>query len=218
MPPARGGAGSPSDAVLRSCLGGRPHLAHAALRESRLRALACPPVCTTSRCRRRRGAQPRASTSHRALRGDRLSATGTATVRECPNAADGQPGNQPTRARGLSMKETHGMLAVALAPRRSPPAARTKKGFEQPGFAFGCPIGETKVSSMDDLVKAKTLMRGHAHHHPGDRDALHEGGRSSQDRRQPEQRQLAASSASPTSSAGSTARACAPGKRSRGSR
>jgi uncharacterized protein YcfL len=36
----------------------------------------------------------------------------------------------------------------------------TKKGFEQPGFAFGCPIGETKVSSMDELVKAKTSMEG----------------------------------------------------------
>jgi len=36
----------------------------------------------------------------------------------------------------------------------------TKKGFEQPGFAFGCPIGEQKVSSMDDLVKAKTAMEG----------------------------------------------------------
>src|SRR3954469_11255726 len=36
----------------------------------------------------------------------------------------------------------------------------TKKGFEQPGFAFGCPLGDTKVSSMDDLVKAKTAMEG----------------------------------------------------------
>jgi uncharacterized protein YcfL len=36
----------------------------------------------------------------------------------------------------------------------------TKKGFEQPGFAFGCPIGETKVSSMDDLVKAKVMAEG----------------------------------------------------------
>jgi uncharacterized protein YcfL len=36
----------------------------------------------------------------------------------------------------------------------------TKKGFEVPGFAFGCPIGETKVSSMDDLVKAKTVTEG----------------------------------------------------------
>ena len=36
----------------------------------------------------------------------------------------------------------------------------TKKGFEQPGFAFGCPIGEAKVASMDDLVKAKVLAEG----------------------------------------------------------
>jgi uncharacterized protein YcfL len=36
----------------------------------------------------------------------------------------------------------------------------TKKGFEQPGFAFGCPIGETRVSSMDDLVKVKTMAEG----------------------------------------------------------
>lgn len=35
-----------------------------------------------------------------------------------------------------------------------------KKGFEKPGFAFGCPIGETKVSSMQDLVKAKVLSEG----------------------------------------------------------
>ena len=36
----------------------------------------------------------------------------------------------------------------------------TKKGFEQPGFAFGCPIGETRVSSMEDLVKLKTQSEG----------------------------------------------------------
>jgi uncharacterized protein YcfL len=36
----------------------------------------------------------------------------------------------------------------------------TKKGFEQPGFAFGCPIGEAKVSSMDDLVKTKVMAEG----------------------------------------------------------
>jgi uncharacterized protein YcfL len=36
----------------------------------------------------------------------------------------------------------------------------TKKGFEIPGYAFGCPIGETKVSSMDDLVKAKVVSEG----------------------------------------------------------
>ena len=36
----------------------------------------------------------------------------------------------------------------------------TKKGFEQPGFAFGCPIGDAKVSSMDDLVRVKTMSEG----------------------------------------------------------
>ena len=35
-----------------------------------------------------------------------------------------------------------------------------KKGFEKPGFAFGCPIGATKVSSMEDLVKAKVVYEG----------------------------------------------------------
>jgi len=46
------------------------------------------------------------------------------------------------------------VMAAALA------GCATKKGFEQPGFAFGCPIGDTKVSSMDDLVKAKVAMEG----------------------------------------------------------
>jgi uncharacterized protein YcfL len=36
----------------------------------------------------------------------------------------------------------------------------TKKGFEKEGYAFGCPIGEQKVGSMDDLVKAKTVAEG----------------------------------------------------------
>ncbi|HYL89414.1 MAG TPA: YcfL family protein [Burkholderiales bacterium] len=36
----------------------------------------------------------------------------------------------------------------------------TKKGFEQPGFAFGCPIGEDKIGSMDDLVRAKVATEG----------------------------------------------------------
>jgi uncharacterized protein YcfL len=45
--------------------------------------------------------------------------------------------------------------AVALAS-----GCATKKGFEVPGFAFGCPIGETRVSSMDDLVRAKVVTEG----------------------------------------------------------
>jgi len=47
------------------------------------------------------------------------------------------------------------LLATALVS-----GCATKKGFEKPGFAFGCPLGEAKVSSMDDLVKLKTLSEG----------------------------------------------------------
>ena len=47
------------------------------------------------------------------------------------------------------------LLAVALAA-----GCATKKGFEKPGFAFGCPIGDAKVSSMEDLVKLKVLSEG----------------------------------------------------------
>jgi uncharacterized protein YcfL len=35
-----------------------------------------------------------------------------------------------------------------------------KKGFEKPGFAYGCPIGEAKVGSMEDLIAAKTSVEG----------------------------------------------------------
>ena len=36
----------------------------------------------------------------------------------------------------------------------------TQKGFEIPGFAYGCPIGDAKVGSMDDLVKLKVMTEG----------------------------------------------------------
>lgn len=36
----------------------------------------------------------------------------------------------------------------------------TKKGFEKEGFAYGCPIGDTKVGSMADLVQAKVITEG----------------------------------------------------------
>ena len=52
-----------------------------------------------------------------------------------------------------------GMIA-AIAAAALVSGCATKKGFEQPGFAFGCPIGEAKVASMDDLVKAKVLAEG----------------------------------------------------------
>jgi uncharacterized protein YcfL len=51
-------------------------------------------------------------------------------------------------------------MIAALASAALAAGCATKKGFEQPGYAFGCPIGEAKVSSMDDLVKLKTLTEG----------------------------------------------------------
>ena len=47
------------------------------------------------------------------------------------------------------------LLVAALAA-----GCATKKGFEKPGYAFGCPTGDAKVSSMEDLVKLKVLHEG----------------------------------------------------------
>ena len=47
------------------------------------------------------------------------------------------------------------VLGLALAA-----GCSTKKGFEKPGYAFGCPIGEAKVSSMEDLVRTKVQAEG----------------------------------------------------------
>lgn len=55
------------------------------------------------------------------------------------------------------MKAKWMLVAIAAA---AVSGCATKKGFEQPGFAFGCPIGDAKVSSMDDLVKSKVAMEG----------------------------------------------------------
>ena len=52
------------------------------------------------------------------------------------------------------------LVLAALAVTTLIAGCATKKGFEQPGYAFGCPIGDQKVGSMDDLVKAKTAMEG----------------------------------------------------------
>ena len=56
------------------------------------------------------------------------------------------------------MKRT--WMIIALLAAAFAYGCATKKGFEKPGFAFGCPIGDTKVSSMDDLVKVKVLSEG----------------------------------------------------------
>ena len=52
------------------------------------------------------------------------------------------------------------LVFAALAATTLVAGCATKKGFEQPGYAYGCPIGDQKVGSMDDLVKAKTAMEG----------------------------------------------------------
>lgn len=56
------------------------------------------------------------------------------------------------------MKST--LLIAAIATGALVAGCAAKKGFEKPGFAFGCPIGETQVSSMGDLVRAKVLSEG----------------------------------------------------------
>src|SRR5260370_22199627 len=47
------------------------------------------------------------------------------------------------------------LLAAALAA-----GCANKKGFEKPGFAYGCPIGDAKASSMGDLGKLKVVTEG----------------------------------------------------------
>ena len=56
------------------------------------------------------------------------------------------------------MKHAWNMAVLVLAALAA--GCATKKGFEVPGQAFGCPIGDAKIASMDDLVKAKVVMEG----------------------------------------------------------
>lgn len=51
-------------------------------------------------------------------------------------------------------------LLIAVAGALMLAGCGAKKGFEKPGFAYGCPIGDTKISSMSDLVKAKSTKEG----------------------------------------------------------
>ena len=56
------------------------------------------------------------------------------------------------------MKWTWTIIALLVAALAAGCAA--KKGFEKPGFAYGCPIGSAKISSMEDLVRAKVITEG----------------------------------------------------------
>jgi uncharacterized protein YcfL len=51
-------------------------------------------------------------------------------------------------------------MIAAIAAAALAAGCASKKGFEQPGFAFGCPVGDAKVASMDDLVRAKVMSEG----------------------------------------------------------
>jgi uncharacterized protein YcfL len=55
---------------------------------------------------------------------------------------------------------TSAVLIVVLAACMLAVGCAKKKGFEKPGFAYGCPIGDVKVSSMADLIAAKTSVEG----------------------------------------------------------
>ena len=51
-------------------------------------------------------------------------------------------------------------IAAAVLVAAAAAGCATKKGFEVAGQAYGCPIGDAKVSSMEDLVKLKVMMEG----------------------------------------------------------
>jgi uncharacterized protein YcfL len=59
-----------------------------------------------------------------------------------------------------AVRTNSALVIAAIAASALVAGCSTKKGFEKPGFAFGCPIGEDKVSSMDDLVRAKVMSEG----------------------------------------------------------
>ena len=52
------------------------------------------------------------------------------------------------------------LAIVVLAALAAAAGCATKKGFEKPGFAYGCPIGDAKISSIEDLVKLKSVTEG----------------------------------------------------------
>ena len=82
---------------------------------------------------------------------------------KCPRRANA--GLPPTDGRlevpwRRKMNRTWTIIALLVAALAA--GCATKKGFEKPGFAFGCPIGDAKVSSMEDLVKLKVVPKASA--------------------------------------------------------
>ena len=52
------------------------------------------------------------------------------------------------------------VVLVLLAAVLAVGACAKRKGFERPGFAYGCPIVDNRVSSMEDLTRIKTSVEG----------------------------------------------------------
>ena len=60
------------------------------------------------------------------------------------------------------MKSAMGILLVGLSLALT--GCGTKKGFERPGFAYGCPVGKAKIGAMEDLIEAKVETAGKIPH------------------------------------------------------
>lgn len=52
------------------------------------------------------------------------------------------------------------VVAAALAALVATAGCAGKKGFEREGFAFGCPIGDNGIESMEQLIDAKVAQEG----------------------------------------------------------
>ena len=52
------------------------------------------------------------------------------------------------------------VVAAALGALVFGAGCASKKGFEREGFAFGCPIGDSEIGSMEELVDAKAAPEG----------------------------------------------------------
>jgi len=52
------------------------------------------------------------------------------------------------------------VVAAALAAVTLAAGCASKKGFEREGFAFGCPIGDGEIGSMEELIQAKVAPEG----------------------------------------------------------
>jgi len=52
------------------------------------------------------------------------------------------------------------VVAAALAVLAGGAGCAAKKGFEREGFAFGCPVGDTEIGSMQELIAAKAAPEG----------------------------------------------------------